>query len=1136
VCVSAVAAGQSRTTASITGTVRDVQDRVIPRAAVLATSAETGEKRQFITDESGGYVFLALRPGSYDLRFSADGFSKDVFNGISVGAGDTLTINATLKIATSATEITVNATTPLIRTDSSDVSATLDKTTLVATPLANRNALQLIAATPGANAALTNNSALGRNSPQVSINGARVNQNSYQLNGVDANDIAMHDLGNVAVPAPESINEIKIQASTYDASVSGAGGGAIDLQTKSGTNQLHGAAYGYFRSDSLNANDPNLKSVGIPRPVLQQQVYGADLGGPIRKDRLFYFVSYQGLRSKSGATWDSLYSNVMIDPCLTNDRSEAALVANCGVASLDPVSFSLLNQKLPDGQFLIPTPQKDGLVSGTSPSTYRENQFNTNLDLHLGAKDELTGKLFFARAPLFSALGESAFGAAPTLPGFGTHIDVTNALAVLRESHSFNPSTINEVRIGYNYIYRAEDPEEPVKDSTVGIHRITSEQFPGLPLIYLTRSQGLTAIGTNELTLRNASPSVSFIDLVSLQRGRHDIRFGGQIRRSEWRVDSANAASYGEIDFETFQDFLAGNTEFSVLGTGQSQADFHATDYHLFVQDNWKISRNLTLNLGLRYELNLPPYESLGRIGGFDPGLYRPQLQVDESGYPMGPPAQGIIMAENASPQISLPDVTRVDKRIFESIDPHDFAPRIGLAWSPLDSGRMAVRAGYSISYSRPSFLYLGLNFASPPFYQAAVSFGGPFADPFPDALPSTSFPQVRQGASLASPWSFVDRNNLNPYFQQFSVSVQYELQRDMVLQLAYVGSRGLRLYRQVNTNQASIASIDHPIVNAVTGEVITTNTNDNASLRAPLQGVDPGMFSLNESSGQSTYHSLQASITRRYSRGLQFAAAYTYSKSIDNTSATGGGAYADGSLNLSNGVDTSGVIGDQLKPRANRGVSDFDRTHRFTLNFVWALPVPKGWGKAKASRELVTGWQLSGFVTAMSGLPIDLFDPAGGSLYGSVYGARPSWAQGASRGTVVAHPPAGFYFNPYAFAEALIGPGQDIPSTNDPTALAGDFGTDYGNVGRNVLRGPSQSNVDLSLAKSFSLRENKTLEFRADFFNALNHANRSNPVSDISAATLDASGRILDPGNFGRVLGSDSSPRIVQLSLKFTF
>jgi TonB dependent receptor len=622
-----------------------------------------------------------------------------------------------------------------------------------------------------------------------------------------------------------------------------------------------------------------------------------------------------------------------------------------------------------------------------------------------------------------------------------------------------------------------------------------------------------------------------------MQRGRHSLRVGGEIKRSIWRVDSANAASYGEIDFASFQDFLTGSTEFSFLGTGQAQVDFRATDYHLFVQDDWRASPKLTLNIGLRYELDLPPSETKGRVGGFDPGLYQPRMEVDGDGFPLGPPAQGIIIAGNAPSSIQLDGVTRVGRRIFKSVDPRDFAPRIGMAWSPLISGRLAIRGGYGIYYSRPSFLYLGLNFASPPFYQATTFFGASFSDPFPDAPPSSSFPRVEVGMPLSSPWSFLDRNNRNPYFQQFNASVQYAIMLDTVLQIAYVGSRGLRLYRQLNINQAHIASTDHPVVNEVTGETITSNSNDNAALRAPLQGVDPGAFSLNQSSGQSTYHSLQVTVNRQFSHGLQFAGAYTFSKSMDNTSGAGGGATSGGGLDLGNGLDTSFVLGNQVDPRANRAISDFDRTHRITFTFVWDLNPPKSWISSRLPQGLFAGWQLSGFVTAMSGLPVDIYDPAGGSLYGQIYGARPNWAAGANRSTLMNQVPSNYYFNPLSFTEAVVVPGQPIPSAHDSMAIASDFGTDYGNVGRNILRGPSQTNLDLSVMKSFRLREGKTLEFRSDFFNALNHASKSNPVSDISAAKLDpATGVIIDPGNFGRTLGSDSSPRIIQLSVKFSF
>jgi hypothetical protein len=1133
---------QSQTSARLTGTVRDPQGQVIPQAKILCLASATGESHSAETNEAGEFVLIALSPDAYEVTITTTGFAPSLYHGVSLSAGETISLNPVLQLAQDNTQITVNDALPLIQAENSELDVTLSVSSLTALPLSSRNSLQLLSVTPGASTALTNNSVLGRNSPEVSINGARVTQNHYQINGVDADNVSMHDLGDVAVPAPESIGELKVQSSLYDASVSGSGGSSIEVITKSGSNALHGSAYGYLRNEAFDANDPNLKAVGISRPVDRQNVWGAAIGGPIRKDRLFYFASYQGMHAKNGAASDSLYSNVMIDPCLMDDRSAATLQANCFAnqsdkPAIDPVSLALLNFKLPNGKYLIPTPQKDGLVSGTALSTFQEEQFNANVDFRLGANDLLAAKTFFAKAPLFSALGTSAFDSGSSFPGFGTHIDVSNFLLSLREVHSLSSSTVNEVRFGYNYIYRSELPDEPLRDSSLGIQRVNAAEFPGLPMIYLGRNAGTASIGSNELTLKNASPSISFIELLSMQRGRHSLRIGGEIKRLFWRIDSANAASYGEIDFGSFQDFLTGSTAFSFLGTGQTQADFRTMDYQFFVQDDWKITPKLTLNLGLRYELDLPPSDTHGRIGGFDPGLYQPRMEVDENGFPVGPPAQGIIMAGNAASSIQLEGVTRVGNRILKSVDPYDFGPRVGIAWSPSDSGRLAARAGYGIYYSRPSFLYLGLNFASPPFYQASTFFGAPFADPFPDAPPSSAFPRIQAGLPLSSPWSFLDRNNRNPYFQQFNASLQYQITGDMVLQVAYVGSRGVRLYRQLSIDQARIASTTHPIVNSVTGEVITSNSNDNAALRAPLQGVDPGNFSLNQSTGQSTYHSLQLSINRRFSHGLQFAGAYTFSKSMDNTTGAGGGSTSSGTLDTGNGIDTSFALGNQLDPRANRAVSDFDRTHRFTMTFVWDLNPPKSWNGSRMLRNAFGGWQVSGFVTTMSGLPIDIYDPAGGSLYGQILGSRPNWVTGANRSTAMNRVPPGYYFNPLSFNEAVVAPGTAIPSAHDPTAFATDFGTDYGNVGRNVLRGPPQTNLDLSVMKNFRLRERKILEFRTDFFNALNHASRSNPVSDISAAKLDpATGLVIDPGNFGRILGSDSSPRIIQLSVKFTF
>jgi hypothetical protein len=416
--------------------------------------------------------------------------------------------------------------------------------------------------------------------------------------------------------------------------------------------------------------------------------------------------------------------------------------------------------------------------------------------------------------------------------------------------------------------------------------------------------------------------------------------------------------SYGEIDFASFQDFLIGNSDFSALGTGFSRLDLRTNDYHLFAQDDWKVTPRITLGLGLRYELNAPPYETHGTLGGFDPTLYQPRMEIDQDNFPVGPPAGGIIEAGNAPAQYSLPGVTRVGNRVLKSVDPFNFAPRVGIAWSPLSSDRLVVHGGYGIFYSRPSFLYVGLNYFAPPFFQISAFGGQPLQDPFPGAPPSNSFPVVQTGIPLAA--TVVDRNNHNPYYQHFNAGVQYELIRDTVVQAAYAGSRGLRLLRSLPVNQARIASQRHPIVNPVTGETFTTNTFQDAALRAPLQGVDTGAFSLNQSSAQSTYHSLQATLNRRMSRGLQVSLSYTFSKSIDNASNPGGGANLDGTQDRGGGIDTGNLWGNVLDPHANRGLSDFDRPHVLAFTFIWNLPDSALSRKLPGGRAIFSNWQIS--------------------------------------------------------------------------------------------------------------------------------------------------------------------------------
>jgi len=579
---------------------------------------------------------------------------------------------------------------------------------------------------------------------------------------------------------------------------------------------------------------------------------------------------------------------------------------------------------------------------------------------------------------------------------------------------------LNEIRVGYAVNLNPTTPLEPVTDAQVGIARANARSFPGLPLIRIAPAAGGVIIGTpSNISVANPSTS-TFYDSLSVLRGKHTLRAG-----LEFRYNTVDFAQYqfirGQIDFQDFNSFLTGATQVSTFGNGKSDRGQRAWDYNFFLQDDWKTSSRLTLNLGMRYELDLPVFDTRGRLSTFDPGLYRPRLQVDANGLPVGPPVAGFVQAGNVIPSFDLPDVPNVSNSLLKSTDLHNLAPRLGFAYSLLGSGRIIVRGGYGIFHSRPTFQYASQVATMPPAYVLGLRNGAPLADPFFAVPPQEQFPVFVPGIALAG--NPFDRSLRTPYMQQYALSVQHEASRDLLLEIAYVGTRGLNLFRQVAINQARLASPQNPITNDVTGAVITTNTPANAQLRAPFQGVSITGFSQNQTTAQSSYHSLQLSMTKRLSRGLQFLASYTYAKSLDNASGSGGGAGITGLVNTGAVGDTSAVLGNQLAARANRGVSDFDRAHRLVLSYSWDLPEPNFARGSRAGHLALSGWQLTGIDTAMSGLPIDIVDTGSGSFYGLSGGsnplARPGMASGAACSGARNDVPSG-YFLTRMFLSAL--------------------------------------------------------------------------------------------------------------------
>ncbi len=1134
VLFSLPAFAQSQTTGRIVGNVTDETGASVPGAEVTVTNKGTGEVRTVIADGSGSYVVPLLRPGDYTVTATANGFKKFIADNVKVALTETTSVDPSLVVGAVTESVTIDAAPQLAQTEGPQLGRVVDSRTVSELPLATRNFTQILGLSPGAATYLPDNTSVGRNSQNISVNGARVTNNNFQINGIDANSMGTNSAPSLAVPAPETIQEFKVQTSLYDATFGRSGGGNIQAVTKSGGNDFHGGAYGFLRNARFNANNPFLIASNVARPVLTRKVLGAYVGGPIKKDKLFFFGSYQATRERNGASLiNSVSSNILVDPRLTNDRSAATLQATYGFP-INAVALNLLNAKLPNGSFLIPTPNgPNGTYTGSTPSVFNENQFNANLDYRYNENNTFAFKFYYSNAPQTLVL-PSFLGGGPNVPGFGNFQQNNNRLVTLQHTHIFSPTVFNELRFGYNFIRVDATPQEPITDASVGITRSNASLFPGLGLIQINPAAGGVVIGTSAtIDVRAVAPSTTLADTLSITKGSHNLRVGGEYRYNENNY-VLNFFTRGQVQFLSFTNFLQGVPFLTIYGSGIGNRSLRASDYNFFAQDDWKVNRKLTLNLGLRYELDLPPYDTRGRIATFDPALYVPRPAI--GGAVVGPPIGGYVQAGNVISQYDLPDIPNVGKRVVNSIDPNNFAPRLGFAYSPLDSGKLVLRGGYGIFYSRTSFQYITLNVIAPPTYVFGALVFPPIANPFFPAPPTSAFPTLVPGVALSG--TLFDRNIRTPYLHQFNFNAQYEIHKNYLLEVGYVGTRGKNLFRQVGINQARLASPTAPITNAVTGAVITTNTPANAALRAPYQGVSINTFFQNQSTAYSHYNSLQMSLTRRFANGLSFLASYTLAKSIDNASGQGGGPGAGGVLNPGAVGETSPILGNQLDFNANRGLSDFDRKHRFVFSAIYEIPTPGFAKDSSAGKVLLGGWQVAGIATSMSGLPIDIVDTGAGSLYG-LNGAA------LSRPNLVGDPfsnvPAGYYFNPLAFARPVVAAGAVIPSSGG-LATAAAVGTDIGTLPRNILRGPHQNNIDFSLIKRFSFLETKAIEFRTEFFNLFNTVNYANPISDLNAipaANFNADGTInatLGAGRFGKIISTSSNPRLIQFGLKFSF
>ncbi len=1106
---------QTPGTGAITGRIIDPSGALVTDAQVSVVSEETNSVRIATTTPEGLFRVSLLPPGNYSIKVEVKGFEREVVSSIRVVATETAVVDVKLRLGATTTAIEVTGAAELAQTDSAALGRVTDDKTLVALPLANRNFTEILALSPGVLMQVPDAGQLGRNTQNISVNGQKSTSNNFQFNGVDANNISVNSASGydpevgIAVPAPDTIAEFKVQTGMYDAGYGRDAGANVDIISKGGTNKFHGNLWEFFRNDALNANNYFLNQNHQPRPVLKQNQCGGSLGGPLQRDKTFFFGSYQATIQRNGEASGSLVTTSL--PPLTDNRSRAALGALFagqsgalgGVAvapdgsNINPVALALLQFKLPDGSYAIPSPQTilpSGIGESTfsSPAQYREDQFSTNIDHFFSQQDQLSGRFFYSRG----AVNEPFTPFAATVPGFPTNTIDGNDMFVLAHTHVFSPNLINVARFGFMRFNGDQSYNSAITAADVGM--ATPAGLPAIPGININ---GLFNIGpAGQPFYLQKTNTFIWQDTLSLTRGRHNLRLGGE---AHWNQVYVNApfTEVGFILFLSFPDFLLGengtengsgesNIFNSAGASGNFARDQRYRDFAGFVQDDIKVTSLLMVNAGLRYEYFGPPTEINGRLSNFDPSLASAQVPASSS-------FSGILLPANYNGPLPS-GVTKTPNSGLWNADYLDFAPRLGFALRLHDAPTIVLRGGYGVYYQALSGQLVEQNIGEPPFsfrqsFQGVANAAATFQQPFNPPLPPDSafpifIPRIPTSAvSIAA----IGQNLKSPYTQQYNLDVQYEFARDFLWELGYVGSRSARLTGCVQFNQALIATPQNPV------NGLTTTTTLNLQQRVPFAGVAGGSY-ICQTAFNANYNGFQTTVIKKLSHGLDFQGSYTFSKSLGFTGGTGGLPQ----------LDLAFLGNDQTNPGQSYGLTDLDRTHRFVLNFVYEPPkLAMG---PHLLQYLFSNWQFSGVSVLQSGLPITVTDSSAASVYGNL--SFSNFAQCTGANPASSGPLSGRlsnYFNPAAFAP--------------PPAIGN--GTGFGNCGVGILRGPGQRNLDLGIQRTFAIAENHALQFRSEFFNFTNTPQFGQPVSDRAAGLA-----------FGLISSTVSNPRIIQFALKYNF
>ena len=1186
--LSPFAYAQGGATGAISGSVVDVSGGAVADAEVQIINTSTDVLvRKLTTATDGSFTATLLPPGSYYVVVNKSGFSEAKASGVEVQITETTRMSVTLKPGTVSETVEISAQVATVDTTSATTGQTIGQQTVRDLPLATQNYQQLLTLSTGAYSELNASAQLGRGTTKVFVNGQREDNNNYLIEGITATDYNVAQNYYVPLPNPDVIQEFKVQTSLYDATQGRNGGANVNAVLRSGTREVHGDIYEFFRNDVLNANEYFHNAAGLSRPPVKQNIFGGSVGGPVVNDKLgFFFVNYQGTRQRSALSPGTQIDNPGF-PVIPTDRSEAsisqAFFGNPNV-QIDPVVLKLLQFKSnqfgdPNG-YLIPsiagTPGTTGNLLVSKTGRYTDDQFTTNWDREFNnSKDKIGARFFFSDSETFLPFG--AGGLQASLGGtlassisatdldFPYDIPVAARFFSVNETHLFSPTIVNDFRFGYIRMNYDLLNIPPVTAADLGIDRPTNNLTQSIYKFTLNTS-GFQIGPTPPANQYQIQNNFDFVDNVSWIKGAHDFRFGGEYTRVNLNKQfpqtfngqlfftntpaSANSPIPNQSTTD-FQNFLLGAPQFSFGGGGVYNHQYRTNIYGVFAQDDWKATHNLTLNLGLRVDINGAFTDDLCHLGNIDESL------AAANQYPM--------VYGGCANHLGVPGLTGSGSdTTFKNAYSTGLAPRIGLAYDLGGHNKTTVRAGYGIYYVREDVGTADqLSFQAPflPIVFGALApgclneFFSPNAPPSctgggsnPNALPAAGqlsasflpcqaaflgFPggdttQAGQfGCAAGSPGSIptpdlfvlaVPRHFVVPSTQQWNLTLQRDLGHQWVLEIGYVGTHSVHL-RETRTNlPAQLASPTHPIsVTAADGTVyqITENTTANGPMRSPIPAINGyGGFQIFADDAYSHYNSLQTTISRRWGHGY-FQGAYTYARSLDATSS--------GNTALNTAFNNEGNLANSYGP------SDFDRPHRLAVSYRYDLPFfsgAQGW-----KQELLKGWAVSGITIFQSGTPFSVFDSAAGTAY-----LAPGYTSTLTGALVPGATVAAAYTSGgiHARLNGYLNPADFMPAPLLPAAQGGDgVVTEFGNLGRNAFRGPFQQNWDFSLLKTFPITERFNLRFTTDFFNLWNHANFANPaITDVE--TINVANPSQSP--FGKIFSTTGTPRLIQFSLRLAF